>query len=112
MDKVIKILTVEISRVVYNIVNKIDTYTQWYQHIVNYLITLSTVLTCNLIITKNFPNYNIIRLYYPQINMAVDNLIHMVWIKCAYKKIYYLQAKSKSQFYKLNKKIKRQNLMD
>ena len=48
MDKVIKILTVEISRVVYNIVNKIDTYTQWYQHIVNYLITLSTVLTCNL----------------------------------------------------------------
>ena len=87
MDKVIKILTVEISRVVYNIVNKIDTYTQWYQHIVNYLITLSTVLTCNLIITKKFPNYNIIRLYYPQINMAVDNLIHMVWIKCAYKKI-------------------------
>ena len=28
VDKVIKILTVEISRVVYNIVNKIDTYTQ------------------------------------------------------------------------------------
>ena len=70
-----------------NIVNKSASYTQEYPHVVNCLITLSTVLTCNLIITKNFPNYNIIRLYYPQINMAVDNLIHMVWIKCAYKKI-------------------------
>lgn len=61
-----------------NIVNKSASYTQEYPHVVNCLITLSTVLTCNLIITKNFPNYNIIRLYYPQINMAVDNLIHMV----------------------------------
>ena len=39
-----------------NIVNKSASYTQEYPHIVNCLITLSTVLTCTLIISKNFPN--------------------------------------------------------
>ena len=78
MDKVIKILTVEISRVVYNIVNKSASYAQEYPHVVNCLITLSTVLTCTLIISKNFPNYNMTKLNYPQINRDVDNLINIV----------------------------------
>lgn len=82
-----------------NIVNKSASYTQEYPHVVNCLITLSTVLTCTLIISKNFPNYNIMQLNYPQINKGVDNLINIVWIKCAYKKIYYLKPKSKSEFY-------------
>ena len=76
--KLLRLLSIVISMNSNNIVNKSASYTQEYPHVVNCLITLSTVLTCNLIITKNFPNYNIIRLYYPQINMAVDNLIHMV----------------------------------
>ena len=76
--KLLRLLSIVISMNSNNIVNKSASYTQEYPHVVNCLITLSTVLTCTLIISKNFPNYNIIRLYYPQINMAVDNLIHMV----------------------------------
>ena len=34
------------------------------------------------------------KLNYPQINRDVDNLINIVWIKCAYKKIYYLKNKN------------------
>ena len=76
--KLLRLLSIVISMNSNNIVNKSASYTQEYPHIVNCLITLSTVLTCTLIISKNFPNYNMTKLNYPQINRDVDNLINIV----------------------------------
>ena len=54
--KLLRLLSIVISMNSNNIVNKSASYTQEYPHVVNCLITLSTVLTCTLIISKNFPN--------------------------------------------------------
>lgn len=76
--KLLRLLSIVISMNSNNIVNKSASYAQEYPHVVNCLITLSTVLTCTLIISKNFPNYNMTKLNYPQINRDVDNLINIV----------------------------------
>ena len=82
--KLFRISNVIISTNIYNIVKKNKTYTHRYQQDVNYWITLSTLSTGILIISEIFPNYKIIRLNYPQINRAVDNLINILWIAIFY----------------------------